>query len=437
MDSEKIILYRIGADPIEVDPERCVFLDRSNAEKLCLRDRYYTTEYGGFGYVSSGHSIHLTTGGGIHEFLDARTQGVPFETSLLIAGDYLDENLSFPDFYVEEQIQALTNDATHIVTAFAYVFEHLVLERMLNEFVIVNAEEEINWVLDERDGRYLVVMSRPDTTFRHRTTGKLWHGSYKTAQTFPEIMNVKLKTDIQRWMESYAIWAKYGEAPEGTLYTYFLKGEQYWDKDLNIKRFGSGLIHPYQQKKTIGGDIQPESFSPRYGWYDLDGGQMRKRQLGTTWAKCDIWDEMNFMEWLEWLKDEIPQHSENFLSDTIIPLRDEPFIQGDAMMWLRGFSAKEWRWADSLRHLEEVRFPEIDWQDAFDESIPVEPSQCVDRYNNICQFHTICWGNDTIESLVEQGKLTERVPNHDIENFKVIRVIGQEQEGSVNEQTSA
>lgn len=419
MDDEKILLYRIGDDPIEVDPERCVFLDRSNAEKLCLRDRYYATEYGGFGYVSSGSSIHLTVGGGIHEFLDARTQGVPFEASLLIAGDYLDDNLYFPEFYMEEQIAALTNDATHIVTAFAYVFEHLVLERMMGEFELVNAEEEINWVLDERGGRYLVVMSRPDSTLRHRSTGALWHGSYKTASIFPEIKNVELQTDIQRWLESYAIWAKYGEAPAGTVYTYFLKGDKYWDKDLRINRFGSGLIHPWQQKKSIGGDLSPEDFSPRYKWQELVGHELKSRQLGTTWTRCNIWDEINFMQWLDWLKDELPKNSERFLADTIIPLRDEPFVLDHAEQWKRGFTQREWRYSDDVYNLTQLLFPDMVWTEEFDNHMFVEPSQCVDRYNNICPYHSICWGNDTIESLVEAGRLKERVPNHQMELYKV------------------
>jgi hypothetical protein len=414
MDNEKILLYRIGADPIEVDPEQCVFLDRSNAEKLCLRDRYYSTEYGGFGYVSSGSSIHLTVGGGIHEFLDARVQGVPYEASLLIAGDYLDDNLSFPEFYLEEQTAALTNDATHMVTAFAYVFEHLVLERMMNEFDLVNVEEEINWVLDERGGRYLVVMSRPDVSLRHRSTGAIWHGSYKTASIFPEIKNVELKTDIQRWLESYAIWAKYGEPPKGTLYTYFIKGDKYWDKDLKINRFGSGLIHPWRQSRTIGGDINPEDFSPRYSWQELVGYELKKRQLGSTWVRCSVWDEMNFMEWLDWLRDGVAKNSEGFLSDTIIPLRDEPFIIDDANKWKTGFIRRERLWANALWALECEGT-----DDVFDARIYLEPSQCVDRYNNICPYYTICWGNDTIESLVERGKLKAREPNHQIELYKV------------------
>lgn len=429
MENEKILLYRIGDEPIEVEPDRCVFLDRSNAEKLCLRDRYYATEYGGFGYVSSGSNIHLTVGSGIHEFLDARVQGIPYETALLIMGDYMDENLSFPEFYLEEQIAALTNDATHIVTAFAYIFEHLVYDRMMEEFELVNAEEEINWVLDERGGRYLVVMSRPDVSLKHKTTRALWHGSYKTASIFPEIKNVELQTDIQRWLESYAIWAKYGEAPAGTLYTFFLKGDKYWDKDLKISRFGSGLVHPWQQKRTIGSDVNPENFSPRYSWQELVSHELKKRQLGTTWTRCNIWDEMNFMEWLEWLKDGVAKNSEGFLSDTIIPLRDEPFIVDHADMWKRGFIHRENRWANSLNALwahsisplKDDLDAESNWKEIFDTRIFLEPSQCIDRYNNICTYHRICWGNETIESLVEQGRLKAREPNHEIELFKVTR----------------
>ena len=420
MDNEKILLYRIGDDPIEVDPDRCVFLDRSNAEKLCLRDRYYATEYGGFGYVSAGSNIHLAVGGAIHEFLDARVQGIPYQTSLLIMADYLDENLSFPEFYLEEQTMALMEDAAHIDIAFAYTFEHLVLERMMNEFDLVNVEEEINWVLDERGGRYLVVMSRPDISLRHKSTSRLWHGSYKTASIFPEIKNVELQTDIQRWLESYAIWAKYGEAPAGTLYTYFLKGAKYWDKDLRIDRFGSGLIHPWRQRKTIGGDMTPEDLSPRYNWQELVGHELKKRQLGTTWTRCNIWDEVNFEEWLEWLRDGVAKNSDGFLGDTIIPLKDEPFILEHAEMWKRGFTRKEHMWANALNYINDSMGDELFLVD-FDKRIPVEPSQCVDRYNNICQYHTICWGNNTIESLVEQGKLKPREPNHEVENYKVTR----------------
>jgi hypothetical protein len=258
-------------------------------------------------------------------------------------------------------------------------------------------------------------MSRPDSSLRHRVTGRLWHGSYKTASIFPEIKNVELQTDIQRWLESYAIWAKYGEPPEGTLYTFFLKGDKYWDKDLRINRFGSGLIHPWQQVRTVGFDFNPENFSPRYKWQE-DG---RNRQLGTTWTRCDIWGEINFMEWLDLLRDGVVKNSEGYLADVTIPLREEPFIQNHAEQWKRGFIQRESKWANSLNALIEGPKWGVDYDELFDQRIYVEPSQCVDRYNNICPYHTICWGNNTIESLVDMGKLKPREPNHQTELFKV------------------
>lgn len=417
--SETITIYRVGDTPIEVDPKECIFTDRTRIEDgHCPRKRYLRYELGGFGYVPPGSNEDLIIGGATHEGLDLLLQGGTLEKSLLVADDYFWGEISYPDFILPEQQEALGLDGAHLVKAFIYAFNSAYLPQLLDTYEVIEVEEEINWwVGDHLEGKWIVMMSRPDGVLRHKQTGRLWHVSHKTAQDFPQVQIEKLKVDMQRFSESMAIWAKYGEPVEGTLYNYFLKGRRFTDKDLNIERFSSGLIHPYMQRMTPGGDIDAEMISFSYEWQEIEGHLLKTKRLGRGWERVSIYNEMDFELYLNWIENKQVPRYRDYLKESVIGLKEEYFDQEFAERWRIGVAYAEEEWAKRIEWSGSEHF-ENDINNYYDKMFPLNSSECF-SWNRKCSYHPICWGNSSVESLIEEGSLIKREPNHLIELKKV------------------
>jgi hypothetical protein len=95
--TETITVYRINQPPIEVPPERCIFVDRTRIEDgLCPRKRFIRYELGGMGYTASSSSNEdLVIGGATHEGLDLLLQGGTLDKCLQLAEDYFWENIHY------------------------------------------------------------------------------------------------------------------------------------------------------------------------------------------------------------------------------------------------------------------------------------------------------------------------------------------------------
>lgn len=413
--TDLITVYRIDRPPIEVPPERIIFTDRSRIEDgLCSRKRYLRFELGGMGYVSSAFSNEdLVIGGATHEGLDLLLQGGSLEKALIVAEDYFWEKIFYPDYLLPEQQDALGWDGCNLAKAFVYAYHSTYLPQLLELYEVLEVEEEINWEVGQTgDGKIIVMMSRPDGLLRHKQTGRLWHVSHKTAQDFQPLQVDKLQIDAQRFSESMGIWAKYGEPVEGTLYNYFLKGKRYKDKDLNIDRCSSGLIHPYMNRMGPGGDIDPEMLSFVYEWQELDGYTLKNRRLGKGWEKVDIYREMDFITYLGWLEGMVVPRGKDYLKESIVGMNEQLFHVEHAARWLRGLAYSEEEWARKVDFVKglEGHYP-------FDREIPLQHSQCF-SWNRKCSYHSICWQDQPIESLIEDGSLVIRTPNHLVESTK-------------------
>jgi hypothetical protein len=420
--TDTITIYRIGQDPIELPPERCIFIDHSRiVDGLCPRKRYLRYELGGMGYVSPGSGEDLNIGGSTHEGLDNLLQGGTLEQALTVAEDYFWEHAAYPDYLLPEQQDALGWDGCNLAKAFIYAFNVSYLPQLLETYEVLEVEEEINWLVGwihagDNDDKAIVMMSRPDGLLRHKETGKLWHVSHKTAQDFQPLQIDKLQIDSQRFSESMAIWAKYGEPVQGTLYNYFLKGKRYKDKDLSIDRFSSGLIHPYMQRlATIGGDLIPENLSFIYEWNELDGHLLRSRRLGKGWERVTIYNEMDFMTYLGWLEGQIVPRGRDYLAESIVGMHEVWFNEEHAERWQRGVARSEEDWARKVEHVGRGD----GWIDGdlADQTIPLQHSECY-SYNRPCTYLGICWQDQPIESLIYDGSLVARTPNHLIELTK-------------------
>jgi hypothetical protein len=425
--NDLITVHRIGQPPIEVPPERCIFTDRSRIEDgSCPRRRYLRYELDGMGYVSPSSNEDLVIGGATHEGLDVLLQGGTLKQALAVTEDYFWENICYPDYLLPEQQDALGWDGCNIAKAFVYSFDSAYLQQLLDTYEVMEVEEEINWLVgevyrhnDASHPDYIVMMSRPDGVLRHKETGRLWHVSHKTAQIFNDIQVEKLKIDSQRFSESMAVWAKYGEPPEGTLYNYFLKGKRYQDKDLNIDRFSSGLIHPYMQRMGPGGDINAEMLSFVYEWNELEDHNLRSRRLGKGWERVTIYNEMDFFLYLNWLENEaVPRHKD-YLKESIVGLKEEFFDQEFAQRWVTGVAYAEEEWAKRVEWSSSEHF-EDDLNNYYAKMFPLQSSECF-SWNKKCTYHGICWDRQNLASLIEEGRLIPREPNHLVEALKITK----------------
>jgi len=422
---DKIKVYRVGQDPIYLDPGQIVFVDRTRMEIDCKWKRFVEYELDGLGFVPAGRNEHLVIGAAVHEGMDLLLQGGRLEKAMEVARlEYLNAP-PWPESWPQERKDLLSNDSMFMVYAFLYAFNDIYLPKLLDEYDVMEVEEETNWLLygdPELSQFRIVVMSRLDSVLRRKETGRLWHVSHKThGRAFDQTQLDKLKPDIQRFSEGYAIWAKYGEAPEGTLYNYFLKGSTYFDKEFDCDRYTTGLIRPWLNRLAMGeSEITPEMISFVHEWDELDEKSMtiKGRRLGKGWEKVNIYDEMDYTTYLEWLsKQMVARESRNYLAESVVGMVQVPWNVNHAERWRIGTANNErdWAWKTNLvgRFQGEVTGPYHMAQE-----FPLNSGSCFD-YNKKCPLFSDCWEDEGLDSLKEKGHIVPRTPNHLVELRKI------------------
>lgn len=413
MSDEKILVHRLNDSPIEIDRDEIIFTDHSRiADGLCNRRRFMRYEIGGSGFVSPGKSYDLSFGSMVHEGLDLRLQGGTFEKAIHVANKYYSENDPAPNYLLPEQQEALRQDDIHLAKALLYAYERIYIPQVFERFEVLMVEQEINWLIKELDfpvnnKKYLVMMSRPDGAFRELSTGQIWHVSHKTAKEFGDIQIQKLFIDSQRFSESLALKAFFGEEVVGTYYNYFIKGRKYTDDLLGIMRYNNGLIHPWLNVRATGGEIVPELLSFSYDWKELDGHLMKSRRLGSGWQRISIYDHMDFDQYLEWIENKLVPPGRDYLLESVTGLVPAYFEPELVYRWLEGIQASEEDWAHKVNAV---------GRDSFDPStlnslFKLEHSQCF-AWNKRCSYFPICWDKKNLESLVEEGDMVRREANH-------------------------
>ena len=412
MEEDLIKVYRLGEDPIEIPRSGIIWTDRSRMACPCPRKRYLESEYAGTGYISVARNEDLTIGGAVHEGIDLLLQGGSLDKALTVAEEnYLGAH-PWGDWLLPEQKEILTGDGLHIVKALVYAFHSCYLPQYLEQYEVIDVEEEINWLLhyDDTVKRYIVCMSRPDAVLRDRKTGKIWHVSHKTAKKFDDIVLARLDVDLQRFAEGLAVEAKYGEPIEGTLYNYLIKGDRRKDEATGCDRYTTGLIRPYIFRQS-GGDLTPEMISFGWEWNHLDitTGQVSKKRLGKGWEKVDIHKEMDFMTYLGWLEQKWVQREGNdYLLDAIAGMVPVYWNADHARRWMLGAGLEELIWFYKIV----VTGNKADLNDdEVAKKIPLASSHCF-SYNHRCQYFDVCWRGRHPDTLLDEGSLIHREPNH-------------------------
>lgn len=424
MEDSRVTVYRLHNTPIEVDSDEIAWVDHSRMlDTVCPRKRYLRYEYDGTGIVGIGRNEDLGIGGTIHEGLDLLFQGGQLDKALEVAKDYYLALPEWPSYMLPEQQEVLAADHLHLSWAFIYGFNYAYLPQMMEEYEVIEVEEEINWLLAELNPpvfgkKYIVMMSRPDGVLRHRATGEIWHMSHKSYNgVFNDMKIMQLDSDSQRMAECLAVMAKYGTPPTGTIYNYFLKGKKSEDDKIGVERYTNGLIRPYMQRQTPGGEILPEFLSFGYEWEELDMSthMIKKRRLGKGWERVAIYNEMDFWTYLSWL-----EHSyikppgmpvgRDYLAESIAGNVPVYFNLDHATRWMAGAVVKEMNWMDRLMSVNHTSLDDIE-DNTFDYEFPLEQSQCF-SYNRPCSYHKICWKGIPISHLTETGAMVKRQYNH-------------------------
>lgn len=295
------------------------------------------------------------------------------------------------------------------------------LDNFKSQYEIVSIEDEINWPLytEDLESQVAIVASRPDVILKDRITDALIGVSYKTAASYDVEQLNKFRSDLQRITEGWAITHRYGRDCEGIQYIYFLKGEKQRDSNLGgARRYSSTLIRPWLRKNLVGAP-QPSDFRMVGSWTGDDG---KTHKLGSAFERVDIWEVMDVNEWFEWLDLGLvdTERERDWLAEAIAIPMIQPWNRPQAERWLASAVNRE------IRFMTQIAMVNIG--KTVDEEFYRDSSCCYD-FNKPCQFYDICWGADSLQARLINGKLQVREPNHPIE----ILILGKDTNGNSNE----
>jgi hypothetical protein len=117
---------------------------------------------------------------------------------------------------------------------------------------------------------------------------------------------------------------------------------------------------------------------------------------------------MDFLLYLNWIENNMVPRYKDYLKQSIVGLKEEYFNIGHAERWLEGVRSAEELWNLKVSLVEETGDTHMNRE------FPLENSQCY-TWNKPCSYIPICWKDQPIETLIQEGKLIERVPNHLVE----------------------
>lgn len=420
-----MLVYRIGAEPIELDRSQCFVTDRSRilTGQACPKKREYQYHWNGTGVESAYPSEDLELGSAVHAGLEdmlAESGGdfsYPIERSAEIAYGAMIESgkkglsIQDNDLFGEtapEIAQLLIEEQANLAYALVWTFGRRRLASLLERYEVVAVEPEICWLVgtvsdwNEKpfdatclwtpDEKYIVMMSRPDAILRSREDGKLWTVSWKTSKRFDQEYLEKLECDVQGITEGLAVQAMYGEEVGGSFYGYFIKGDKKFESEIGMKRYTSSLIRPYSNWAGIG---EPQ-FKATYEWINDEG---EKKRLGKGWGRVDIWKQQEMSSWLEMLDGGgvQPEAGRDWLSEVVAEPLPQPFKASEAQQWIATTLQEETRWMDGT-------------------VLRAKHTGNCHSWGRKCTFWRTCWEGTSIESEIANGRKRLRsVGNHPAE----------------------
>lgn len=431
--SDTLLVHRLGAPPIELARSQCHLFSRSQMllGQTCAKKREFAYHWQGRGVESTLLSEDLALGTAVHAGLEVLLRDHYVLDEPEYGGswnDFVNSGANEANQVMMEQFrrglemqqaaitidpqsetaQLLAEEQANLAYALVWTFGRRRLASLLERFEVVKVEPEICWLVGSiLDGvsvefvessyyqTHIVMMSRPDAILRSRSDGKLWTVSWKTAKRFDGGYVERFESDVQSLTEGLAVQAKYGEAPAGTLYTYFLKGDKTFDPETGAKRYTSPLVRPYCNWTGVG---EPQ-YRGAYKWFDEMGTEKR---CGKGWERIDIWKSFEMPEWLELLDSGAvhPEANRDWLGEAVVEPDPRPFNPEYAERWRQKAVQQEGDWIAILQG---------------DRMATQDETGC-HVYNRKCTYYGVCWRGETIEDQIASGyKRLRQESNHPAE----------------------
>lgn len=417
-----IKVYNLQGSPLELPRESVILTQRSAMVQVCQRKRWLLYHGGpqAKGLDGALRPDDMELGSAVHKGLEilvggqaplsgdgsagwvARNEfsGKFHEGKLLVAGDPWIQDVN------PEMAWELVMEQAHLAQGLVEAFKRRHSERFLAEYEVASLEEEINWLLGvATDGRHIVVMSRPDGVVRGKLDGKLYVVSHKTAKRFYSDSIEKLSIDPQQITEGLAVQSRYGEIPGGTLYFYLLKGDRKKDEN-GYLRYESGLVRPWMDLRSLGGQVQPSHFAMVWKWDGSDGA--KGGRLGPGWERVNVWEHLEFEQWIEWLDKGFvqPAQGRDWLAEAVAAPMVEVWDPQRAEEWAE---ANEWIEEDWNNKVEATA-GEVKWFPKTNDTT----SLCF-KFTKPCQFYGLCHRGESLEAGLASGRWVPREANHPTE----------------------
>lgn len=268
-------------------------LSRLNAYFDCSRKYYWSYEYKGSGLGGTKVPIPLAIGGAVHSGLQVLLHGVDIETAVTQAVNEFDTRISKGGAILSptEDVLFVYQEQRYLIEALVRVYAIKGLPNLLNEYEIVNIEQEYDLKLSDN----VIIRTRADGLLRHRENGRLYLLSFKTAKRYDRRYGDSGHHDVQGLSEAAAVEEQLGEEILGVQMQYLIKGDRYESGQ------GSGkyhqdtiLLHPWVKIDSLNSGESPE-FAVNWKWTDETG---RGHTLGKSYTRCNIWEHMSTSDWI-------------------------------------------------------------------------------------------------------------------------------------------
>ena len=123
------------------------------------------------------------------------------------------------------------------------------------------------------------------------------------------------------------------------------------------------------------------------------------------------------MTYLEWLRACWIDPGGDLILDSVAGMVPVYYDAGHAERWLQGIRVSEESW--NSRVAKTVKWKPESFLPLLNHDFPLASSQCF-SYNHRCQWFEVCWRGKTPETLLEEGSVTHREPNHLQEFYEVM-----------------
>lgn len=335
------------------------YISRSSHEtsSRCKRKGYYNYLYRGKGLQEASTPIPLAIGLATHKGVETLLGPEP---DLAIDAALIELQSAAPELDRMDPRWFQWEEAQALVEGMLRAWNRVRLPALLEEYEVITLEQETPMLL----APFLTLQARADAVVRSRDDGRVYVFNWKTTNAKANWQQ-KWEKDIQAITEALATEQAIGEPVAGVIF------EGLYKTDTRNGITPSPLIYGYKK------------------------GELWNAGYKAGWERQPIWKlhEGALQWWINWM-------SEETLAEQFV--RTTPILQNRAVVedWLEQVVQAETANEHVLTTGTE-RDKELHFQQEF------SSWNC-----NFCPFYRACWKQMTIEDMLEQGMLRERIDHH-------------------------